>query len=90
MHINSVPERKLSEFVGQVNVRFRNPDAVKQNWDDGDVAFKGRFNLDTHKIIRIVQTAAATFITQIKPVLSNDGEQHVTFGDFIAQHLHKI
>jgi len=88
-HINPIPERKFFEFLGQL-ARIRNPGAVHQDWDHRDIALKGRFDLDSDEIVRVLQTAVSMFVTRIEPTSPNDRKQHFALGNFIVQDPYKI
>ena len=88
-HINPIPERQFFEFLGQL-AYIRNPGTIQQDWDNRNIALKGRSNLDLDEIIWIFQTAVSVFITRIEPISSNDREQHLALGNFIVQDPYKI
>ena len=80
--VEPIAQGKLIEVLGQL-IRLRYFGAVQQDWDHGNIALKRRPDLDSHKVVRIIQTASSSFITGVEPVWSDHRKQYLALGDLI-------
>ena len=82
---NRIPSCQAGKAAGQF-IKIRHPGTPDQGRNDSDIACQRGFDLEPHKVLRIVQTPAAGRRC-VKPVGTDESDEHVAVADGPADHL---
>jgi hypothetical protein len=88
-HIQPVASHQPFKVSRQV-LRSRNSGAVEQDRDYGNVAFQRRRDFDADEISCAIQPPGSLLVPGIDPTWADQCEQHIAFGDLVAQNLYEI
>src|SRR5262245_55024724 len=88
-NVKPIALRQLLQVVRQY-LSLWNPTAFQEDRDNWDIALQRSRDLYANKIVGIVQSPCSVVVSCLKPIGSNDGQQHTALGDLIAEHTHEI
>ena len=66
------------------------PRPINQDWDDADVACQGGLDLQPYEVVGVIEAAPPIRIGDCQPLITNQGQQHITISDRTGDHLDEV